>query len=1000
MNAFTMTPMTDEARRLARLNELMVLDTPPDPLLDRIVAWAAQACGTPIALVSLVDAERQWFKARHGLPDVTQTPRSQAFCAHAIGGEALFEVPDARLDERFADNPLVIGEPGIAFYAGVPLTMAGGERIGTLCVIDRRPRALSAAQADTLRRLAGLVRDAIVMRGQLVSQALAARTAYERALAASEAQHRLIVEGQSELISLASADGVLTYVNPAYARCLGLTPRDLVGRSLYDFVDDEHRDLVRDRIEWVVTCGEAIVGENRMRDGRGGETWIAWTNSLHVQTDGQRCVRSVGRDISARRRAETALRASEDFLRRTGRVAGVGGWELDLASGSVTWSDETRRIHEVGADFEPTLASALAFYDQPYRSQLAAAVDTAIAAGQGWDLVLAIRSAGGRAKWVRAVGEVEFVDGRPVRLVGALQDVSELRAMERRIAQSERFVREVTDNLSVRIAYVDRDRRHRFVNQTYCDRFGLPRERLLGRTRAELLDGAEMPEVETRVDAVLAGEPQRFEFEEVVGGRRLRIDSRLRPDRDADGQVRGFFATGIDITDRHRDEQALRVLTTVLEQSTDFILQTDPNGRLLYMNPAARRVVGVALDDPLAQRGVSEFNTERTNRQIVQELRPAVQRDGVWRGETEVRRADGSVMPVSHLAIAHRDADGRLVRYSSVLRDISGEVATRLEMERQAATLRSVTEALPVIVWAVDAGLCWRFVNSAFEQWSGLCRDDIVGRSAATLLASDDADPGAAWTRRALDGESVHFERHYSERPGQPTFSFSYIPVRLEDGRTDGFVGVGYDITPHRAEQTRLRSLAERDALTGLLNRAGFHAALTEAMRAGHAAELALLYVDLDHFKPVNDLHGHAAGDAVLSAFAHRLTEIVRPTDTIARLGGDEFALLLWGVRSQRDAESVAAKVVDAAARPIPFGNHQIRIGTSVGLAVGAASGGDGTDLIRRADAQLYRAKSGGRGRHATEDAQADSPGAEDGRTADAGRRGWPVAAGADEDRS
>ena len=156
----------------------------------------------------------QGFKANVGLTEITESPREEAFCAHTIQGNALFEVPDASLDPRFADNPLVTGQPEIRFYAGAPLVLPGGERIGSLCVIDRQARQLDAAQAQTLRALADVAIKALLMRRDLISKALAARSRYETALAASEATHRAIVDMQSEMISLARADGTLVLCEP------------------------------------------------------------------------------------------------------------------------------------------------------------------------------------------------------------------------------------------------------------------------------------------------------------------------------------------------------------------------------------------------------------------------------------------------------------------------------------------------------------------------------------------------------------------------------------------------------------------------------------------------------------------------------------------------------------------------------------------------------------------------------------------------------------------
>ena len=150
---------TDDLARLGALHALKILDTPPDICLDVIVRAASRAFSTPIALVSLVDSERQWFKAAHGL-DVKETPRVHSFCAHAIMENKPFVILDATKDERFASNPLVTGSPKIRFYAGAPMELSSGHRIGTLCVIDKIPReSFSDEQGQLLGRLASFALD-------------------------------------------------------------------------------------------------------------------------------------------------------------------------------------------------------------------------------------------------------------------------------------------------------------------------------------------------------------------------------------------------------------------------------------------------------------------------------------------------------------------------------------------------------------------------------------------------------------------------------------------------------------------------------------------------------------------------------------------------------------------------------------------------------------------------------------------------------------------------
>jgi diguanylate cyclase (GGDEF)-like protein len=146
----------DEDQRLRDLQRYALLDTPADPHLDRLVALASAVLNMPIALVSLVDQDRQWFLARHGL-DVAETPRRMAFCAHTIAGNGILVVPDARDDPRFKGNPLVLQDPQIRFYAGAPLRSPQGHNLGTLCVIDKQPRSFESPQVALLGLMADLV---------------------------------------------------------------------------------------------------------------------------------------------------------------------------------------------------------------------------------------------------------------------------------------------------------------------------------------------------------------------------------------------------------------------------------------------------------------------------------------------------------------------------------------------------------------------------------------------------------------------------------------------------------------------------------------------------------------------------------------------------------------------------------------------------------------------------------------------------------------------------
>jgi len=210
------TKPLDEIERMAALRSLGLLDSPPEQRFNRITRTAARIFNVPIALVSLVDAERQWFKSRYGL-HVGETPRSISFCGHAILQDRAFVIEDALLDERFADNPLVTGVPHVRFYAGQPLAGPGGVKIGTLCLIDHAPRKFGAHDRLALADMAGWVEREI----NLDTEQYAAR-----------ARLHSVFDTVSEAILVAASDGSIETMNALAAELFGYDAHELVGAPL------------------------------------------------------------------------------------------------------------------------------------------------------------------------------------------------------------------------------------------------------------------------------------------------------------------------------------------------------------------------------------------------------------------------------------------------------------------------------------------------------------------------------------------------------------------------------------------------------------------------------------------------------------------------------------------------------------------------------------------------------------------------------------------------
>ena len=241
----------NETERLASLRSLEILDTAAEAEFDALARAASIVCGTPISLLSLVDADRQWFKANIGLEGTSETPRDVAFCAHAILGNTLLEIPDAAADLRFHDNPLVTGYPGIRFYAGVPVVLSDGQAVGTLCVIDHEPRQLTELQQSLLQQLA--VAASRSLEGRRAARALA-RAVEQVAQAAavteqSEQRLRLVLDNAPSMIAYWDRELRCRFANRDYRKWFGVDPTSLIGTHISTLLGPELYALNRPHLE-------------------------------------------------------------------------------------------------------------------------------------------------------------------------------------------------------------------------------------------------------------------------------------------------------------------------------------------------------------------------------------------------------------------------------------------------------------------------------------------------------------------------------------------------------------------------------------------------------------------------------------------------------------------------------------------------------------------------------------------------------------------------------
>jgi len=326
----------NESKRQAALDQLRILDTPPEARFDRLTRMAARLLDAPIALISLVDRDRQWFKSCVGL-DVSETPRSVSFCGHALFNNQALVVEDAREDERFRDNPLVTGDPNIRFYVGTPLHSADGYALGTLCVIDRKPRTLSEEDRQCLRDLADCAEEQISARALAIHYRDQELEKQRESLVMLKQLADMVPGGLYQFRRYPDGSMCFPYSSKGIERSFGVTPTQAQtdAASVFAIIDPEDAPTVIATIEESSRQLSTWSIQFRIRRPDGNIRWIEGHSTPQKLPDGSILWHGYLEDIHEKKRALLALQESEQQLRRLFELAPSGIVLADYHTGGI-----------------------------------------------------------------------------------------------------------------------------------------------------------------------------------------------------------------------------------------------------------------------------------------------------------------------------------------------------------------------------------------------------------------------------------------------------------------------------------------------------------------------------------------------------------------------------------------------------------------------------------------------------------------------------------------
>ena len=560
-----------------------------------------------------------------------------------------------------------------------------------------------------------------------------------------------------------------------------------------------------------------------------------------------------------------------------------------------------------------------------------------------------------------------FFDGRG-RLKGYRgidRDITERKQAEAELRQSEQTYRGLFESVPDAIYIQDLEGRFIDANPAAEAMYGYPKAWFIGKTPADL-GVAEKNPPDTFREAwrkVLAGEPQRFEF----WARRANGEVFPKEVVLNRGSYRGrdvVIAVARDISEfREKEARLARAAaewTMAMDQFDTAIYLLDMDRRLLRANKAFYEFIGTTPEEAIGRPIVDLVHPGGEEQPC-----PVCQAQEAHRDATIVLEADDPNNPAGRplevrLKIL-RDESGKGVGMLMSLEDLSRSRKIEERLRLAASVFENTDEGVVI----TDARGDIVEVNRAFTEILGYAREEVIGRNPRIWRSGRHQESFYRDMWHALREVGRWRGEVWNRRKNGEVFPewLTISSVTDANGALTHFVGVFSDISQIKHSQEQLDYLAHHDALTGLPNRLLLNERLEQAIRHAdrHQAQLALLFVDLDRFKHINDSLGHPAGDQLLGLVAEKFVEMVRQDDTVARIGGDEFVLLLEDVAQAQDVIAVVEKLMEVFASPFRLEGQEVRVTASLGISLYPRDGKDPATLMRNADAAMYRAKEEGR---------------------------------------
>ena len=777
--------------------------------------------------------------------------------------------------------------------------------------------------------------------------------------------------------------GIIESYNPAAERIFGYSREEVTGQNVAMLMPEPDRSQHQKYVENYLRTGKAkIIGKGRETIGqRKDGSKFPLELAISEVRSGERCVfTGIVRDITERKRAEAELRESQRVLNTLmSNLPGMAyrcrhdeDWTMEFVSEGC--------LALIGYSPDELLLNDKISFGQCIhpddRDAVSNGIEIAIQEKKSFELVYRLVTARRETKWVWEQGRGIFApDGELVALEGFISDITERKQAEEKIKASEQELSAILDSMQDTYYRTDREGRLTRLSRSIQELAGYTPDEIVGTLLADHYVDPEDREVFLKKLRAQGGVVQNHEtLLKAKDGSHICVSTNAHCYYDQHGNVAGVEGTTRNITQLKHADDLQRRFGRILDNSFNEIYIFDAETlRFTQVNRGGLSNLGYSLDEvqQLTPPDLKPDFTDEAFRELVRPLREGSEEKVVF--GTRHRRKDGSDYPVEvNLQLARDETRSVFV---AIIQDISerqqaqealreSEAQVRLS-EAQMVKLSRALEQTADSVIVMDRDGLIEYVNAAFEKITGFSKEEVIGRKGSVTGSGHRAqDSDNALWQKLLAGEVVSDVLINRRKDGSLYYEENTItPIKDNGGNITHFISSGKDITERMQTEERLQYLVHHDALTELPNRALFMDRLgqTLARAQWHDRAVAVLFLDLDRFKMINDTLGHEAGDRSLQRLSKRLSACVHEGDTVARVGGDEFAIVIDNIALADSVAIVARKILEALSRPFVIDGHEFYVTTSIGISLYPEDGADAQTLLKHADIAMYRSKEQGR---------------------------------------